>query len=105
MTRSLRTCRVLPETHPARSTRRKWNEMKEGIEESLTARSPLQRYKDVEKELEERWEDELKAAIEAEYRRQRADLLVVRQWWLRDVWLLKLGEGRKEKEERRGAVG
>ena len=46
---------------------RKLNEMKEVIEESLTARSPLQRYKDVEKELEERWEDELKAAIEAEY--------------------------------------
>ena len=47
------------------------------MEEELTARSPLEKYDDVEKELRERWEDELKAAIEAEYRRQRADLLLV----------------------------
>jgi hypothetical protein len=74
--------------------------MKAAIDEALTARSPLQRYKDVEKNLEEKWEDELKAAIEAEYRRQRGDLLVALQWWLRDVWLLKLGEARTEKGER-----
>jgi DNA polymerase-3 subunit delta' len=69
---------------------KKLNEMKAAIEEALTARSPLQRYKDVERELEEKWEDELTAAIEAEYRRQRADLLLSLQWWLRDVWLVKL---------------
>jgi DNA polymerase-3 subunit delta' len=81
---------------------RQLNEMKARIEEALTARSPLQRYKDVEKDLEEKWEEELKAAIEAEYRRQRADLLVALQWWLRDVWLLKLGEGKNEKTEPAG---
>jgi DNA polymerase-3 subunit delta' len=67
--------------------------MKSGIEESLTARSPLQRYDDVEKDLREKWEDELTAAIEAEYRRQRADLLAIVQRWLRDVWLQTLSAG------------
>jgi DNA polymerase-3 subunit delta' len=67
--------------------------MKSGIEESLTARSPLQRYDDVEKELRDKWEDELTAAIEAEYRRQRADLLAIVQRWLRDVWLQTMSAG------------
>lgn len=65
-------------------------EMRAAIEETLTQRSPLQQYKDAEKETIERWEDELAAAIEAEYRRQRSDLLGVLQWWFRDVWLLAL---------------
>lgn len=65
----------------------KLNATKAAIEESLTARSPLQRYEDVDKELREKWEDELAAAIEAEYRRQRTDLLAIVQRWLRDVWL------------------
>jgi hypothetical protein len=50
----------------------------------------LQRYDDVEKDLREKWEDELTAAIEAEYRRQRTDLLAIVQRWLRDVWLTSL---------------
>ena len=65
----------------------KLGEIKSRVEETLTARSPLQRYEDVEKDLREKWEDELAAAIEAEYRRQRADLILLVQWWLRDVWL------------------
>jgi len=65
--------------------------LKETIEEQLTARSPLQRYKDAEPQLAEKWEEELAAAIEAEYRRQRADWVGVLQWWLRDVWLQTLG--------------
>ena len=69
---------------------RKLNELKAGIDETLTARSPLEQYKNAEKELTERWEDELAAAVEAEYRRQRADLLVLVQWWLRDVWVRTL---------------
>jgi len=69
---------------------KKLNELKTGIEEKLTEQSPLQRYKDAEKDLQERWEDELKAAIEAEYRRQRSELLAVLQWWLRDVWVRKV---------------
>jgi DNA polymerase-3 subunit delta' len=59
-----------------------------GIEELLTARSPLEKYADAEKDLREKWQDELKAAVESEYRRQRSDWLGLIQWWLRDVWLL-----------------
>ena len=70
-------------------------EMKTRVEEDLTARSPLEKYDEVEKDLRERWEDELKAAIEAEYRRQRTDLLLLVQWWLRDVWLHTLTNGRE----------
>jgi DNA polymerase III subunit delta' len=69
---------------------RKLTEMKASIEESLTARSPAQQYKDVEPDLVDKWEVELAAAIEAEYRRQRADLLGILHWWLRDVWLQTL---------------
>lgn len=69
----------------------KLSAMKEAIEADLTARSPLQQYDDVEKDLREKWEDELAAGIEAEYRRQRADLLLVLQRWLRDIWLQTLG--------------
>ena len=63
-------------------------------EETLTARSPLQRYENAESELQEKWEEELVAAIEAEYRRLRADLLMNLQRWLRDVWLRTLDTGR-----------
>ena len=71
----------------------KLGEIRARVDETLTARSPLQRYEDVEKDLREKWEDELAAAIEAEYRRQRADLLLLVQWWLRDVWLHALAAG------------
>jgi DNA polymerase-3 subunit delta' len=70
-------------------------ETKARVEEALTARSPLERYDDVEKDMRERWEEELKAAIEAEYRRLRGDLLVTVQWWLRDVWLQTLAVGKE----------
>jgi DNA polymerase-3 subunit delta' len=69
---------------------KKLGELKEAIETALTAQSPLQRHDDVEPELREKWEDELSAAIEAEYRLQRSDVLVALQWWLRDVWLQTL---------------
>lgn len=69
------------------------NALKAGIEESLTARSPLQQHEDIEKSLRDRWEDELTAAIEAEYRRQRSDLVSIVQRWLRDIWLMALNAG------------
>jgi DNA polymerase-3 subunit delta' len=65
----------------------KLNEIRTHVDETLTARSPLQKYDDVEKELRDKWEEELAAAVEAEYRRRRADLLLLVQCWLRDVWL------------------
>jgi DNA polymerase-3 subunit delta' len=69
------------------------NELKNAISEGLTKRSPLERYEDIDPNVREKWEDELTAAIEAEYRRQRTDLLTSVQWWLRDVWLacMRLG--------------
>ncbi len=65
-------------------------QIKASVQETLSKRSPLERYEDVDPKQRERWEDELEAAIEAEYRRERADLLVGVQWWLRDVWLSAL---------------
>jgi len=72
----------------------KLGEIRSRVDESLTARSPLEKYDEVEKDLREKWETELAAAIEAEYRRHRADLLLLVQWWLRDVWLHTLAAGR-----------
>jgi DNA polymerase-3 subunit delta' len=62
-------------------------EIKTATEEALTARSPLEKYDDIEPRLREKWEDELAAAVEAEYRRRRGDLLLALQWWLRDIWV------------------
>ena len=64
--------------------------LKKLVEESVTARSPLERFDDLDPKLKEKWEDELAAAIEAEYRRQRGDVLAALQVWLRDVWILTL---------------
>ncbi len=69
------------------------NTLRERVEENLSARSPLEKYDDAEKALREKWEEELKAGIEAEYRRQRAEALLLLQWWLRDVWLFTLALG------------
>jgi DNA polymerase III subunit delta' len=69
---------------------RKLNEVKASIEETLTASSPLEKYPDAEDAVRDKWQDELKAAVEAEYRRQRTDFLLALQWWLRDVWLQTL---------------
>jgi hypothetical protein len=71
---------------------RKLNEVKASIEETLAARSPLEKYEDAEDALRNKWTEELKAAVEAEYRRQRADFLLALQWWLRDVWLQTLSQ-------------
>lgn len=70
------------------------NALKEKVEEEMTARSPLEKHDDLDPKLREKWEDELKAAIEAEYRRQRAEVLTGLQFWLRDVWLQSLGDAR-----------
>ncbi|HZF02275.1 MAG TPA: DNA polymerase III subunit [Methylomirabilota bacterium] len=73
----------------------KLGEIRAGVDESLAANSPLEKYEDVEKDLREKWEDELAAAVEAEYRRRRADLLLLIQCWLRDVWLHTLAAGKE----------
>ena len=70
-------------------------EIKEATGESLAKRSPLESHDDIDPKLKEKWEDELSAATEAEYRRQRSELLAGVQWWLRDVWLETLQLGRE----------
>ena len=67
--------------------------MKSDIEQTVGAKSPLAQYEEVEKDLRERWEKELAAAIEAEYRLRRGELLAGLQLWLRDVWLRTLAAG------------
>ena len=66
-------------------------DLKKEVETRLNASSMLAQYDDAEPKLRERWEDELAAALEAEYRRRRAELLSGFEYWLRDVWLNTLG--------------
>ncbi len=66
------------------------NSLKASIDSNLTEKSPLERFDDLDPKLKEKYEDELTAGIEAEYRRQRADTLTGIEWWLRDVWLRTL---------------
>lgn len=80
-------------------------ELKSSIEENLTARSPLQRYQEAEKATLDRWEDELTAAVEAEYRHQRAELLAIVQRWLRDIWLLALARLSSPDSDSAGTLG
>lgn len=65
----------------------KLNALKSEIDTHLTQRSPLERYADADSKLRDKWETELAAAIEAEYRRQRTELIAGIQAWLRDVWV------------------
>jgi DNA polymerase-3 subunit delta' len=66
---------------------KKLGELRAEIEKSLTARSPLERYQEIDPKMRDKLEDELSASIEAEYRRQRTDLVGALHWWLRDIWL------------------
>jgi DNA polymerase III subunit delta' len=63
------------------------------IEKALAARSPLERYDEMDPKTRDKLEQELTAAIEAEYRRTRADLIGALHWWLRDVWLQTVTAG------------
>ncbi len=62
---------------------------RETVEKTLEAASPLQRYDHLEPEQQERFENELAASIEAEYRRRRGEYLSALEHWLRDVWLFR----------------
>jgi len=72
---------------------KKLADQREQIDETLTARSPLELYDDLDPKMREKFEGELEAAIESEYRRQRTELLGALHWWLRDVWLHTLRAG------------
>jgi DNA polymerase-3 subunit delta' len=73
----------------------KLGEIRARVDENLSARSPLEKYDEIEKNLREQWEDELAAAVESEYRRERAGLLLLLQNWLRDIWLHTLAAGKE----------
>ncbi len=66
---------------------KKLGDLRAEIEKNLTARSPLERYENLDPKMRDKLEEELSAAIEAEYRRQRTDMVGALHWWLRDVWL------------------
>ena len=57
----------------------------------LEAESPLARFPDAAADQKERWEEELKASAEAEYRRRRAEFALGLEWWLRDLCLVQAG--------------
>ena len=63
-------------------------------ETAVAERSPGSKHKDVEPSLREQWEEEAKAATEAEYRLRRRRSLQLLQWWLRDVWLCTTGQSK-----------
>jgi DNA polymerase-3 subunit delta' len=60
------------------------------IEDTLKDRFLGDLPNDVEPKMREKREQELKAAIEAEYRRRRTEVFTALEWWLRDAWLLSL---------------
>lgn len=62
-------------------------EVKVQVETRLTSESLLETAEELEPALRERLEHELAASVEAEYRRQRGEIIGTLQWWLRDVWL------------------
>ncbi|HJO10192.1 MAG TPA: hypothetical protein QGH16_10085, partial [Verrucomicrobiota bacterium] len=68
---------------------------RDSIGEVQEEASPLNRQDDLEPTLRDKLREELTAAIEAEYRRQRGQFLTGLQWWLRDVWLAALRQGRE----------
>lgn len=45
---------------------------------------------DVDPKMLEKRDLELKAAVEAEYRRKRSEIFTALEWWLRDVWMLSI---------------
>jgi len=70
-------------------------DLRAGVEKLLRQRSPLEEHEEIEPRLRERWEEELKAAVESEYRRLRTDFLTGLQWLFRDIWVLTLGVGER----------
>jgi DNA polymerase-3 subunit delta' len=62
-------------------------EARTAADKELSGRSPLDQYEDVEPQLREKWEEERAAAIEADYRYRRSELVAALQCWFRDVWL------------------
>ena len=60
------------------------------IEEINQQSSPLNQHEDIDPTLRKKWEKELEATIESEYRGQRSQFLTGLQWWLRDIWIMAM---------------
>lgn len=73
---------------------KKLEQIRKNIEEELTKQSTLKKYEgtEINSNVEEKIEKELKASVEAEYRRQRQELISAIQWLLRDIWLQTLND-------------
>lgn len=71
---------------------RRLTEIREASEKAVETRSPLAGSKDIDPAQREQWETEAKAAVEAEYRRRRGELLQLAEGWFRDVWLCTLDQ-------------
>lgn len=69
-------------------------QIKQSVAEELAERSPLNNGQEVDSKIRERWEDQLNAAVEAEYRMRRGALLGSLQLFLRDVWLVSQISGK-----------
>ncbi len=65
------------------------------IEEIHQKASPLNQHEDIEPILRKRWEKELEATIESEYREQRSQFLAGLQWWMRDVWMMTMQQSKE----------
>jgi DNA polymerase-3 subunit delta' len=70
---------------------RRLAESRTAAETEIEARSPARQYREADPELLEQWEEEAKAAVEAEYRRSRTQTVRALQWWFRDIWITTLG--------------
>lgn len=69
---------------------RRLSELRTAAEAGIEARSPVHRFKEADPALLEQWEEEAKAAVEAEYRLRRSLALRDLQSWFRDIWLATL---------------
>ncbi|MGC8742962.1 MAG: ATP-binding protein [Verrucomicrobiia bacterium] len=65
------------------------SEIRTAVESEFSSQSPEKKYSEVEldSQLLEKLEKEIKASIEAEYRNRRLELFKAIQWFFRDVWL------------------
>jgi DNA polymerase-3 subunit delta' len=66
------------------------SEARSSIEDNLRDRFLSDLPDDVDPKMLEKRDLELKAAVEAEYRRKRSELFTALEWWLRDVWMLSM---------------
>jgi len=65
------------------------------IEEIHQEASPLNLHEDIDPTLRKKWEKELEATIESEYRGQRSQFLAGLQWWMRDVWMMAMKQSKE----------